>query len=78
MYQDNGGSAPHPGVRDASCLMDERHPVAELRSEDCHERARAALDAATNATAEDVTRECLRLAMEWLRLAAEIRQVRNE
>ena len=44
----------------------------ELRSGKCHAEARAALDAAMEAATEEEKSEYLRLAMEWLRLAAEI------
>jgi propanediol dehydratase small subunit len=43
-----------------------------LTPEDCHQQARVALDAAMAAPTEDVKREHLRLAAEWLKLAAEI------
>jgi hypothetical protein len=52
--------------------MAEQDVGPELRSEKCHREARAALDAAMVAATEEEKREYLRLAMEWLRLAAEI------
>ena len=42
------------------------------RPEDCHEQAREALDAAAEAATEDAKNEYLRIAAEWLKLAAEI------
>ena len=53
-------------------MMAEHDLEPELRSGKCHEEARAALDAAMEAPTKEEKSEYLRLAMEWLRLAAEI------
>ena len=53
-------------------MMAEYDFEPELRSGKCHAEARAAFDAAMQAATEEEKSEYLRLAMEWLRLAAEI------
>jgi hypothetical protein len=59
-------------ISEADCMMAEYDLEPELRSGKCHAEARAALDAAMEAATEEEKSEYLRLAMEWLRLAAEI------
>ena len=58
--------------------MAEQDVEPELRSGKCHQEARAALDAAMEAATEKEKSEYLRLATEWLRLAAEISRSAGE
>jgi hypothetical protein len=65
-----GGAAPNP---EWNHLMFEADAELSARAELCIEQARAAMDAAETSSRETCRAEHLKIALEWLKLASEIR-----